>query len=385
MIDEPAGEYSPVDFEAITIMFSSPKRENYKNLLKLHNSTTLYMPVWDFDEIEYCRHHLFSNVTAERVRELFLQWGGVPRFVLEKAEEISAQSLLDSALATAKFANMEETVDKFDMSDTFSHRLMHMVVSDDFRLQHITFASPFIAQLIVSGAQSSRRNDILTFVNESKVFGILGPLRGALFEELAHEALVAGGDFEVRALDSQNSEQLTIAQSTSRWFFAKDLSDVGQSSADYCRPAQKNFPVVDSLRRSGQLFQMTVSSQHSVDRKKLQSILEAMDDVETYTFFFVVPDTSFKKKFTKTLAENLPVVDSGRLGKVKYMLLSIPVSRPQAGGIKLLQRPKSCLKFSKGTPSGTPCPKVPLRVVPQGGYPRGAQALRHYNTFIPII
>jgi len=273
-------------------------------------------------------------VTAGKVCELFLQWGGVPRFVLEKAEEISAQSLLDSALATAKFANLEKTVGKFDMSDTFSHRLMHMVVSDDFRLQHITFASPFIAQLIVSGAQSSRRNDLLTFVNESKV-GILGPLRGALFEELAHEALVAGGDFEVRSLDSQNSERLTIAQSTSRWFFAKDLSDVGQSSADYCRPAQKNFPVVDSLRRSGQLFQMTVSSQHSVNRTKLRSILEAMDDVETYTFFFVVPDTSFKEKF-KMGPEKPPVGDSGRLDKVKYMLLSIPVSRPQARGSKRL-------------------------------------------------
>ena len=385
MIDEPKGEYSPVDFEAITMMFSSPKRENYKNLRKLHKCATLYMPVWDFDEIEDCRRLMFTNLTAERVRELFLRWGGVPRFVLEKADEESEQNSLDAVLSTAAFAKLEQAAGAIDMSDSLSHRLMHMVVSDDFKMQYVTFASPFVAKSIVSGAQSRRRNDILTFVNESMVSGILGPLRGALFEELAHEALVAGGDFEVRALDSQNSDRLTIAPSTSRWFFAKDLSDVGQSSADYCRPAQKNFPVVDSLRRSGQLFQMTVSPQHSVNRTKLQSILEAMDDVETYTFFFVVPDTSFKKKFTKTLAENLPVVDSGRLGKVKYMLLSIPVSRPQAGGIKRQQRPESCLKFSKGTPGGTQCPKVPLRVVPQGGYPRGAQTLRHYNTFIPII
>jgi len=60
-----------------------------------------------------------------------------------------------------------------------------------------------------------------------------------------------------------------------------------------------------------------------------------MDDVETYTFFFVVPDTSFKEKF-KMGPEKPPVGDSGRLDKVKYMLLSIPVSRPQARGSKRL-------------------------------------------------
>jgi hypothetical protein len=335
-MDELAGANAAVEFDAVTIMFSSPKKDNYKHFLKLRLSTKLYMPVWDWDEIEECRRLLFSNVTEQEARDLFLRWGGVPRFVLEKAHVLSAQNGLEEALSTASLHDLIQTAGSLDMADSLCHRLMHFVVAHNYSLDHVMFASPFVRKSIIAGADADRRKAVLSFINDSQGFGALGALRGALFEEAAHEALSAGGDFRVRSLDdaSATESMLHIPPSSTRWMFDKGLSDlqVGDAS-DYCRPVQKNFPVVDALRPCGELFQMTVSAQHDVNIPQLQNIVDAMADTDAYTLFFVVPDTAFPESFRMRLVQQPEGGVTARMGKVVYKLLSIPIS----GTLSMLQ------------------------------------------------
>ena len=92
------------EVEARTLVFSSPKRENYKDTLKATASTILYLPVWSWDEIESCRRMLYPKDavrTAEAVQDAYLRWGGIPRFVLEKVADKSAQKQLERAIASS--------------------------------------------------------------------------------------------------------------------------------------------------------------------------------------------------------------------------------------------------------------------------------------------
>jgi hypothetical protein len=43
------------------------------------------MPLWKSAELDACRRLPFPDVTAEEAKNFFDIWGGVPRFVLEKA------------------------------------------------------------------------------------------------------------------------------------------------------------------------------------------------------------------------------------------------------------------------------------------------------------
>jgi hypothetical protein len=51
----------PWRLEATTLVFSSPKRDNYRLLLKAPASTIRYMPVWSWEDIEACHTLLYAN------------------------------------------------------------------------------------------------------------------------------------------------------------------------------------------------------------------------------------------------------------------------------------------------------------------------------------
>ena len=74
----------PNDSEAKTVLIcSSPK--NHFSVFDKRIPDIQYMQEWSWDEINTCRTNMFNNLTEEKVRELYLMWGGVPRYVLEGA------------------------------------------------------------------------------------------------------------------------------------------------------------------------------------------------------------------------------------------------------------------------------------------------------------
>jgi hypothetical protein len=208
---------------------------------------------------------------------------------------------------------------------------MHFKISADFQLQNVDFASQHIADGIIRGAEVTRRRDIELFLGDSRHFGVFGALRGSLFEAMAHELLEIGGDFSVRELGPPAGEPVVSSlvyfpPSNMRWF--RDLKDLaGLGSTDLCRPKTKTFAAVDALRRSGQLFQMTISAKKVVDAMLLEEVLQALDQNEEYKLFFVVPNNVLDK-FKVTLPVVGKVEKPGsmaRLRSVKYYALSIPV------------------------------------------------------------
>ena len=84
---------------AKTILVCSPRKSYYEELDKLPLATTRYMPVWDKKEIDACWDLIYRRrVNKETVDDLFYKWGGIPRFVLEKANDITQQNKLKEAI-----------------------------------------------------------------------------------------------------------------------------------------------------------------------------------------------------------------------------------------------------------------------------------------------
>ncbi|EXX63700.1 hypothetical protein RirG_149850 [Rhizophagus irregularis DAOM 197198w] len=52
------------------------------------------MPVWTWEEINYCRQKLFDNLDENMVSELYIKWGGIPRYILKEALNSSIQRKL---------------------------------------------------------------------------------------------------------------------------------------------------------------------------------------------------------------------------------------------------------------------------------------------------
>jgi hypothetical protein len=129
LIDEPVASNPCADFDAVTIMFSSPKRDNYKALLNatssVRQSDILYMPAWSEEELLECQRLIFNNVTPARVKELYSIWGGVPRMVFDNAvRSASSLATLRGLLGQASLSSLLAAAGGMDMADTHSHRLL---------------------------------------------------------------------------------------------------------------------------------------------------------------------------------------------------------------------------------------------------------------------
>ena len=290
-----------VEVEARTLVFSSPKRENYKDTLKATASTIRYLPVWSWDEIESCRRMLYPKDavrTPEAVQEAFSRWGGIPRFVLEKVADASAQMQLERAIASStNLSLLLRAVGEIDSAPEASHRISHIVTSAPYLETTIVFGSDYIKARVTEILLSRQREELFTFVSRESN-PLFAQLRGDCFEALAHETLAAGGDFRTRLLTPHGSEEAvcSLAKTSLRRFSGNKPADLVSirdfGAGDYCRPLISTFPVVDALILPSMLLQMTVSLKHAVDEPKLAQILEALS-LETAELHFVVPPDKY--------------------------------------------------------------------------------------------
>ena len=290
-----------VRVEARTLVFSSPKRDNYRLLLKATASTLRYLPVWSWDEIEACRQLLYPNdavCTAEAVQDAYLRWGGIPRFVLEKVADKSAQKQLERAIASCtNLSLLLDAVGEIDAAPEASHRISHIVTSAPYVDTTIAFGSDYITARVTAIILSRQRQELFTFVSR-ECNPLFAQIRGNCFEALAHETLAAGGNFRTRLLTPPGSEDVAfgLAKTTVRRFPGKNPADLVSvrdfCAGDYCQPMISTFPVIDALVLPNMLFQMTVSVQHAVDEPKLAQILEALS-LDTAELYFVVPPDKY--------------------------------------------------------------------------------------------
>ena len=288
-----------VEVEARTLVFSSPKRENYKDTLKAPASTIRYMPVWSWEEIEACRSLLYADDPgrpASEVRAAYERWGGIPRYVLEKLADRSAQLELSRALSVKNVEKVLDSVGEIDTAPEASHRLLHIMTSAPYVDTSVEFGSDYIRGRATEILLRRQRAELSYFVSR-ETDPLFANLRGDCFEGLAHEKLAAGGEFQTRLLTGAGGSSTRIMpRAPLRRISGNKLENLAElcdfPAGTYCKPTNGNFPVIDALILPGLLLQMTVSERHGVDEAKLEQILVALG-LDSAQLAFVVPPDKF--------------------------------------------------------------------------------------------
>lgn len=135
---------TPVDVAAKTILLSSPRRNVWYQFSKSH-CTIRYMPIWSLEEIQRCREQIYNQQSEAETKSLFDRWGGIPRFVLEYANDVSQQELLDDAIKGVNLDSLIEAVGNPEALDEATHRLIHLHVAEDFLTKSYRLASDYVA------------------------------------------------------------------------------------------------------------------------------------------------------------------------------------------------------------------------------------------------
>ena len=88
------------------------------------------MPIWNWKEIKNCRKKLYNDkVALELAKYLFSKWGGIPRYVLEKANDRTQQSKLNDAIKSCEENIFDFTGERCIEISKFSHMIVHIDVN----------------------------------------------------------------------------------------------------------------------------------------------------------------------------------------------------------------------------------------------------------------
>jgi len=68
-------------------------------------------------------------VAEAQVEELFNKWGGIARFVLQYANDLTTQAQLDKAIDASSARSIKETIDALKQSKDISHKVVHLRLS----------------------------------------------------------------------------------------------------------------------------------------------------------------------------------------------------------------------------------------------------------------
>ncbi|CAG8634163.1 15188_t:CDS:1 [Funneliformis mosseae] len=230
----------PHDVDAKTILVCSPKKNYYVEFDKHPLTKTRYMSTWDKREIDACWEKIYKNkVDKKIVDDLFYKWGGIPRFVLEKANEGTQQNKLQEAIDACDESILMSSIGKSEAKQDISHKLIHIMTnppieeSNDYDLEGddgleeddddveyveeepytqkiIKFASVYVSEIVIKNFEKTIMNKMRTELNVSLSNGISNPVLGSIFEEIAHTILKNGGKFKIRSLDDSARYDQTI-------------------------------------------------------------------------------------------------------------------------------------------------------------------------------
>ncbi|CAG8779222.1 17223_t:CDS:2 [Gigaspora margarita] len=265
---------------------------------KMVGTTIRFMPVWSWNEINECRIGMFNHLEVEKVEDLYSCWGGIPRFILEKALDSSQQNHLEDAISKCN-ARLLEFVGEIDHADDISHRIIHIhtnLPSEEgeeneetpYIKKFILFASERVAEKVIDKLERNYNQQLRNFVTASSSENEYSMLRGVIFEQIAHRILQKGGSFYTRSLESDFTSTIEIPGRIKLLF--NDINKIEEGK--YCQLIQKNFSSIDAIVAPHTLFQMTVSRNHPINvngMKKLVEKLGGKSGTNHIYFYFVLP------------------------------------------------------------------------------------------------
>jgi hypothetical protein len=302
------------------------------------------MPVWSLQELNTCNGAIYNLDTSD-VKQLFLKWGGIPRFVLEKANDPVQQGMLEDA-----FARCDERIFSYvgesEIRDDMSHKLFHICTNVPIRgngsgevesaeekpyytRKSIAFGSDYIGGRVTKKLKTFISERIRIELEVNLETGIGNPLLGTCFEQVAHRVLREGGTFYLRSLDDSKIYNLKLDQQNEILMF----SAIDQiEDKKYYQPESKNFPSIDAIIAPYVLFQMTISMTHPVKMIGLKKLYECkkLSQDKQIAFIFVVPaqlyDNYPKQDFATTTGGVAQMIPDWIKTRVKQYALKIDLT-----------------------------------------------------------
>ncbi len=311
-LSKPPGEI----IKAVTIVVASPARKHYKEFLK-HSATAPlhYMPIWSLDELHIARQAY--SMSAEEVEKGYCLIGGIPRFVLEKQQDI--QDIIDEAIGRLAIEKIDRIASgNVEKGDEISHLIVHYDVDLSYKKKSLCLGSTYITEKALERFLSCQESELKRFLNFSEPTPLLATLRGNLFEAYSHRLLAAGGKFAIRSLEGgeplseldggEHLSELTLPKCKMTRFYK--ISEC-QNNDSYYVPWNPNFPCIDSYLPNIGFFQMTVSQSHPIKKAKMKDIIkdtkttkdiikdtkttkDIIKDIKTTMLYFVVPKSLYK-------------------------------------------------------------------------------------------
>ncbi|CAG8616946.1 15762_t:CDS:1, partial [Acaulospora morrowiae] len=343
---------------AKTILICSPFKDHYKDFDKYFGAEIRYMPVWEWEEIETCRAIMHNHLKKSEVKQLFLKWGGIPRFVLEKARNQTQQSLLEKAISVCD-EKIFNYIGESDSENDVSHKLIHiytnpLIDSDDieveggegvehvdeepYTLQIMAFASDYVGEEITKKFKSLILDKLRTQFELSCIdYSCLG----SCFKQMAHRILRNEGTFKVRSLESiKNKRSTQNVKNQNEILTFSNIQTI--EDGKYYRPANKNFPSIDTIFAPDILFQMTTARNHPIDISGLKKLHSKLITTGEISFYFVVPaelyDHFQKQKFITTDSANVQKMPDWIKYRVKQYALRIYLSSESSSSGSSLKR-----------------------------------------------
>ena len=251
------------------IICSSPRSDIAKQYRK--TAYTLYMPVWEWDEIQHLHNAVYSNkISKMYLKARYFIAGGIPRYLFENLQSPAAKLIYD-AIKNTETSHLKRLYESKGVNgEEISHKLIHQLSSNEcdypFTSPGFRYASDYVTSLIANFIIKSRINSVYDFLIEASIYGEFGTLRGSLFEGIGHSQIYSSGTFKLRDLEA-STELIFVIPKLDLDIIATPYKATTWKVGYYHKPISKNFECLDAWAMiDGELwgFQFTVSYSHKI-------------------------------------------------------------------------------------------------------------------------
>jgi hypothetical protein len=291
-------EKAPVRFSAISMMFSSPKKDRYRCWEK-GRCFIRFMPLWTLEELYKLNSIVPEGLGRLSERELerrFAYTGGVPRHIYEDYDFFDMS--VKTELSDVDVSYFAETANQcFEKGP-------HMIVGIDVHSEYFKFNCIFLSQKLANMVYDR-------LVVKSKKFvkiimrSIEAPehpgMAAQVFQRIAMEQICSGLSTDLIPLNEKAQAMLNTGKIAHRFVFgpatpkmiyeAKDLA-LEETTRTVWVPESKTFPVVDYFytQPRHQLdtlvqvpllvmgLQMTVNAPHGIKHNRLSELVQKFGD-----------------------------------------------------------------------------------------------------------
>ncbi|EPZ34305.1 hypothetical protein O9G_006123, partial [Rozella allomycis CSF55] len=150
------GKESPINSPCVTFFIGSPGSDDYKRYIMQNMATEWYFPVWTLEELKACRENCYQGLPEEFLKERYLMFGGVARFIFWDWNDhidrngIPHKLAMDLECALNDETGVRHVVRPPQLLKIFNtiHSLLHIIVDRNYRYSKVGVASDYIAHEI---------------------------------------------------------------------------------------------------------------------------------------------------------------------------------------------------------------------------------------------